>query len=566
MKTLHTAFICSLILTSGMLSAQDLKQFRKPSTEVAHPVAEPASPPVHMPKEALQAPAPTPLQDVPSYGQIHSPIRWYAIENAENDMYWQAVDPTRIWLELDLGLGVNDRDIKAFLESNGLVDPIRESLHKNVSNYFIFSLPDATPAQVVDLAKAARNIPGIKFLEPSVRYTRQSTPNDPLYPYQWGPQVINAEAAWEYTTGGSWNVIAVIDDAIDWNHPDLYDQVWYGYDYGMNDPNPAPDQATQNHGTHVTGTIAASIGNNQGIAGMVNDTIFFAKVTDATYDPEEGNFSDVAIVDALYSIANMSRVGVINMSLGGGAPSAAMEQACNANWNNNKILIVASGNESASTVSYPAAFNACMAVGSVGANGENMYFAAYSNYGSAQEIVAPGGDQGAGFGIISTVLFNEFDAMEGTSMACPHVAGVAGLMKAANPELSNFEIRNILNATATDYGTNGWDQVFGYGMVNAGLAVQTAVNYSTLSTVDAGSKNQLKLYPNPCTDALSISSEGLNVQGPIEVFDLSGKMVFAQASQQSEVQSIGVQHLPKGMYLIRMQHSEGATSGRFVKQ
>lgn len=566
MKNVYTTLLCSLVLSSGALIAQDLKQFRKPASEMSHPVAEPATPSVNLPNPELQAPAPGLLNDVPAYGEIHSPIRWYAIENENNDTYWQAVDCSRIWLELDLGRSLNARDIKAFLESHNLGEPVQQSRYKHVSNFYVFSLPGATPAEVVEMAKEARNIPGIQFLEPSVRYTRKSTPNDPLYPYQWGPQVINAEEAWEYTTGGSWNVIAVIDDAIDWNHPELYDQVWYGYDFGMDDNDPTPDDPSQNHGTHVTGTIAAKIGNNAGMAGMVNDTIYFAKVTDATYDPEEGNFSDVAIVDALYSISFQPRIGVVNMSLGGGAPSAAMEQACNANWNNNKILVVASGNESASTVSYPAAFNACMAVGSVGANGVNMYFAAYSNYGSAQEIVAPGGDQGAGYGILSTVLFNEFDAMEGTSMACPHVAGVAGLMKAANPALSNLDIRNILNTTATDYGTTGWDQVFGYGMVNAGLAVQTAVNFSSLGATEGSDKSRVSLYPNPCTDALNINSDGLQVQGAIEVYDLSGKMVFAQNSGQGDVQSIGVQHLPKGMYLVRLQHSEGATSARFVKQ
>lgn len=562
----------SLVIFSSLVMAlsqatwaQSLLEVRKPAHEIPHPSSEvqPTSVP-----PAWSAPPLSPgsgLQPDNPFGPIAAPVRWYAIELADDASYWAGVDLERIWIELDAGASFADVEIAAFLDQHGLHTRLRESGRRSHTTYAIFALSGGSPESITALAMEARGVPGIKFLEPCVTYRRMSVPNDPLWQFQWGPLVINAVDAWEITTGGSWNVIAVIDDAVDWNHPDLFDQVWYGYDYGMDDFDPTPDHFSQNHGTHVTGTIAASTDNNLGMAGMVNDTVYFAKVTDGTYDPELGNFSDAAIIDAIYDIAQYDRIGVINMSLGGGAPAFALEQACTHAWNAGKILIVASGNDGASSIAYPAAYEACMAVGAVGADGVNLYLSAYSNYGNQQEIVAPGGDYNAGYGIISTVLFNEYEAMEGTSMACPHVAGVAGLILAANPSLTNFEVRNILNNTATDFGNSGWDQVFGYGMVNAGMAVQTAAGV-VLGSASKGAERGPVLYPNPTADAVYVNGPSTSPLEHIEIHDLSGKLVWAQGNTEGGVQRIDVSHFRPGLYLLRARHADGWVTGKFAKQ
>ncbi len=503
-------------------------------------------------------------RNVRIYDQIHTPIRWYALENQNSENYWAHVNPQRIWLELEPGVSLSDPQISSFLHKNGLGEVVRESPYKEKTNYYILELPEGTPAQVILMAKEAQEVSGIRFLEPSVLYTNQLVPNDTYWQYQWGPYVIYSNDAWDYGTGGGWGVVAVIDDAIDWLHEDLYDQVWYGYDYGFNDADPSPDQSTQTHGTHVTGTIAASINNGIGIAGMVNDTVFFAKVTDQTYNPENGNFSDAAIINALYDMAGISRIGVVNMSLGGGAPSAAMEQACNNSWNAGQLLVVASGNDGNSTISFPAAFPACMAVGAIGADGFNLYLTNYSNYGNEQEVCAPGGHTEMGYGILSTLPGNDYGVKDGTSMACPHVAGLAGLMKSINPALTNSDIRNILSFTAIDFGISGWDVVYGYGMVQAALAVEAAQGGS-VHRAEHNHDEFISIYPNPSSDRIFVDTKEWRSEGVFEIYDMAGKLALTRSLMNAGITPVDIQSLADGVYVLRLQSEAGLVSTKFVK-
>lgn len=501
---------------------------------------------------------------IPVADQIHSEVRWYALENANNDEYWENVNTERIWIELEVGRSLDEPQIKTLIEKFGLGEAIRTSMHPYLTNYYLFEKVGTTREQILDMVRDAQNVDGILFLEPSVIYKGSFIPNDPMWNQQWGPYAIYADEAWNYGTGGnSWNVVAVVDDAIDWLHQDLTDMVWYGYDYGFNDGNPTPDGAQQNHGTHVTGTIAAKINNAMGIAGMVNDTVYFAKVTDNTYFTQNGTYSDAAIINAMYDIATIDRVTVINLSLGGGAPSFAAEQAYNFAWNNGKLPIVASGNESNNFVSYPAAYPACMAVGALGTSGNNIYLAPYSNYGDAQEVCAPGGDNSTGFGIVSTLLNNTYGPNQGTSMACPHVAGLAGLMKNLNPGLSNVNIRNIINATCFDLGPNGWDLQFGYGMVNAQGAVEVAVGATGIAEEMAEGK--LNLYPNPANSQVWIHLDREITNANILVFNASGALVQQHNAGSVELTPVDVSALSNGVYMVQVKTDGGLYTGRFVK-
>lgn len=356
--------------------------------------------------------------------------------------------------------------------------------------------------------------------------------------------------------------MAVLDDAVDWFHEDLYDQVWYGYDYGFDDFSPTLDSDEQKHGTHVTGIMAGTSNNGVGMAGMCNDTVYFAKVTDNTYFTQNGAYSDAAIIDAIYDISQIDRVMVINLSLGGGAPSAAAEQAYNFAWNSGKFPIAASGNDGLSTISYPAGYSACMAVGSIGTNGSQLYLTTYSNYGTGQEVTAPGGDMSSGYGIISTVPDNQYEAFEGTSMACPHVAGLAGLMKSINTNLTNSEIRNIINSTCFDLGDTGYDLVFGNGMVNAQLAIQIALQSTSVEETE---NTVLKMYPNPATDQLWIDNFHGVEHGKIEIYNLAGQMVRNESIQPRNLLPVNVSELPNGVYVVQMNGGNQLLTGRFVK-
>jgi thermitase len=492
--------------------------------------------------------------------RITSDIRWYAIENADNEEYWAAVNCNKLWVELRIGVGLNDATLSSFLTTFDLKAIDRSSVNPELTNYHIFSLENGTPERVLEIAQAAKSIDAILFVEPQNSYSNNLTPNDEFWDFQWGPYAIYADEAWDMETGGSWNVIAVIDDACDYTHSDLEDQVWYGWDYGFNDADPYPDQESQIHGTHVTGTIAASINNGIGIAGMVNDTVYFAKVTDSTYDPQFGNFSDAAIIDALYDISTIDRVGVINMSLGGPTPSAALEQACNAAWNAGKLLCVASGNDGTNVIGFPAAFESCMAIGSIGTDGQSLYLADYSQYGNEQEVVAPGGDVNTGYGILSTIPGDQYDYLQGTSMACPHVTGMAGLMMASNSNLNNVQVRQKIWESCFDFGDTGWDPVFGYGMINAQGAVIVNV-----SEVDSDRQHiQVEVFPNPVVDFVYIQRVDTNAEWSIEVFNVQGRLVFQESLSSGTLNKrVNLSLMEAGIYMMRI--SVGGRAAKVVR-
>lgn len=497
--------------------------------------------------------------------QIHSPIRWYAIENADNLEYWKSVNTERIWIELEVGTELTDPEIADFISTNGLGAPIKESMHPHVTNFFVFEKPETTAQDFIAMAESARSVTGVLFLEPSVIYKGNYIPNDPYWNQQWGPYAILADEAWDFGTQGenSWNVLAVVDDAIDFTHEDLSDQVWYGYDYGFNDDNPYLDDPIQKHGTHVTGIMSTSNNNGVGIAGMCTDTVFFAKVTDNGYFTNNGAYSDAAIINALYDFGlNIPRISVINLSLGGGAPSASAEQAFNFVWNSGMLPVAASGNEYGSSVSFPAAYPACMAVGSIGTDGFEFYLTSYSNYGSEQEVTAPGGDNNTGYGIFSTIPGNQYELQQGTSMACPHVAGLAGLMKSLNPDLTNLDLRDIINSTCFDLGPQGYDIFYGYGMVNAKLALEVALGTVSTNVVEADLG--LKIYPNPVAEQLFIQHQNFNGQGEFQIYDLNGRMVLAD-NANSGLFSVNVSHLSDGVYVVHFNTNGQRYTSKFVK-
>lgn len=168
------------------------------------------------------------------------------------------------------------------------------------------------------------------------------------------------------------------------------------------------------------------------------------------------------------------------MSLGGSQDSTTLYNAIKYAYNKGVVIVCAAGNDGRSQVSYPAAYTECIAVGATRFDGSRVR---YSNYGSALDIVAPGGDtsvdqnkDGYGDGILQQTFSGSptnfgYYFYQGTSMATPHVAGVAALVLSVHPEFTNEQVRTALQSTAKDLGTKGWDKYFGYGLVNAYGAV-----------------------------------------------------------------------------------------------
>jgi len=358
--------------------------------------------------------------------------------------------------------------------------------------------PNKTVEQMVEIYSLN---PNVEYAEQNFIATALMVPSDTYYSYQWhfhGPAHggISMESAWDIQTGSPTVIVAVVDTGVAYENysqgrgrfkdnyylaPDLANTSFVaGYDFANNDEHANDDEG---HGTHVTGTIAQSTNNNLGVAGIAfNTSIMPVKVLDSS---GSGYYTDIA--DGIYFAAD-NGADVINMSLGGSGPSATLENAVAYAYGMGVTIVCAAGNNYGPVLSYPAAYNTyCIAVGATRYDQTLSY---YSSYGAGLDLVAPGGDiyidqNGDGYsdGVLQQTFGNSLNDWgyffyQGTSMASPHVAGVAALLIAngnadtnADGTTSPDEVRAALQETATDLGAPGWDQIYGWGLLDAAAAL-----------------------------------------------------------------------------------------------
>jgi len=303
-----------------------------------------------------------------------------------------------------------------------------------------------------------------EFIEPNYVYSASEFPNDPEYSKQWNLRSINVEAAWDETKG-SGVTVAVIDTGIS-PVPDLKDTKFVkGYDF-VNDRIEAYDDA--GHGTHVAGTIAQSTNNGYGVAGVAYEaSLMPLKVLAASGG---GTVADIA--EAIRYAAD-NGADVINMSLGGSGESKLMEEAIDYAYQKGVFLVAAAGNSSQNSASYPARYPHVIGVAALDSVGVK---APYSNFGAGVDISAPGGSE-AGKILQETIdpETNEavFVGYQGTSMAAPHVAGVAALVKATGVKEPD-EVLSVLKQSARVIKEDPLNH-FGAGHLDASAAVKLAV-------------------------------------------------------------------------------------------
>ncbi|MEO0662474.1 MAG: S8 family serine peptidase, partial [Planctomycetota bacterium] len=249
-------------------------------------------------------------------------------------------------------------------------------------------------------------------------------------------------------------------------------------------------QPSSFHGAHVAGTVGANTNNDYGVAGVSwQTTLMHARVLGigggSSFDIANGLLWSAGLANATGLVANPP-ADIANMSLGGPGFSQTFQDACTAAWNAGTVVIAAAGNENSSTPSFPAAYDNVISVAAVDFERNK---APYSNFHPTVDIAAPGGDvsvdrNGDGYadGVLSNkpddsvspTNFENFSFYQGTSMAAPHVAGVAALILAVDPNLNPDQVDSILRNTATDLGAAGRDNIYGEGLVNAAAAVQLA--------------------------------------------------------------------------------------------
>ncbi len=303
-----------------------------------------------------------------------------------------------------------------------------------------------------------------EYIEPNYIYHQLEVPNDPEYSKQWNLHNINVEQAWDETKGEGVTV-AVIDTGVTKVNDLKLTKFVKGYDF-VNDKISANDD--NGHGTHVAGTIAQSTNNGYGVAGIAyKANIMPLKVLSASGG---GTVADIA--EAIKFAAD-NDADVINMSLGGAGESHLLQEAINYAYDKGVVIVAAAGNENRNSASYPARYPRVISVAATDAAGEK---APYSNYGAGVDIAAPGGSDTAK--IIQNTLDPEtgesiFMGSQGTSMAAPHVAGVAALIEASGvtePE----QVLDVLKRSSRRVTEDPLNH-FGAGNLNAAEAVKLAL-------------------------------------------------------------------------------------------
>lgn len=299
-----------------------------------------------------------------------------------------------------------------------------------------------------------------------------SCSNDPLFNQQWGlynNNYINMDIsvcpAWNYSTGNSIK-IAILDTGVDMNHIDLSSNI-YNLSYDT-ETNTSPSIVYLSHGTHCAGIAAAVKDNDIQIAGVAPE----ASIVSISNSLDTTTNSRLKRADGIIW-AYEHGVDIISNSWGSSTYHDAINEAINEAFRFGRqgkgcVIVFASGNQSSNNISYPANCNdTIIVVGAINRMGARAY---YSNYGVELDVVAPGDS------IISTLPNNSIGKKSGTSMACPHVAGVAALILERNPELTVSQVSSIINSNAKKIiGVNFnvtksdglWNNEYGYGLVDA---------------------------------------------------------------------------------------------------
>jgi subtilisin family serine protease len=357
--------------------------------------------------------------------------------------------------------------------------------------------------------KTLSAIPSVKIAEPNFIYRINKTPNDPMLGQLWGLANtgiadsggdigvagvdIGAEKAWDIQTGSKKVLVAVIDTGILYTHDDLKDNVWtnpgetgtdangkdkatngvdddangfiddvHGYDFSNNDGDPLDDHG---HGSHCSGTIGAKGDDGKGLVGVNWDV----QIMGVKFLSGDGSGTLEGATQAIDYAVKM-KANILSNSWGGGGYSQILEDSIKASNAAGALFVAAAGNESSnndSTPSYPNSYDVPNVL-SVAAINNRGQLSSFSNYGRKNVHVAAPGEN------IMSSTTTGYESWSGTSMATPHVTGIAALVLANEPNISNIELKNRIIATAQPL-TGLKSKVKSGGLANAYAALTNTV-------------------------------------------------------------------------------------------
>ena len=389
----------------------------------------------------------------------------------------------------------------------------------SISNTYKVTIPEYCNVPLI--AKEYSKDHNIIYAEPNYIYHSLVIPDDPYFDIQWALNQdndcdIDAPEAWDIETGDENVVIAILDTGVDWDHPDLADNIWInpgedlngncivdpsdfnnidddkngfiddirGYDFvnttnsvASGEDGTIPDNNPMDfhgHGTHCSGIASAVTNNNEGIAGVCwNCSIMPVRVG---YKALSG-LGTMDLDDCAYGLVYAADNGadVISMSWGGNSESQLEKDAIDYAYNKGVVLVAAAGNNNADLDNYPLPFLPAEYenVIAVAATDSTDNRAKFSNYGFQIDVAAPG------VNIYSTFPNNSYKKTNGTSMACPYVAGLTALILSKKPDLNPMEIRTIIHSSTDTINT---DKYVGFGRINAYNALQKTA--SVIANID----------------------------------------------------------------------------------
>jgi len=342
------------------------------------------------------------------------------------------------------------------------------------------------PGSEREAARRLAVVPGVAFADVDHRVTAFELPDDPRYSEQWGLREIGMPEAWAGARDASSVPVAILDTGVKVDHPDLAAALWSNPDEiagnGLDDDgnglvddvhgwhyyqdfstgrgvsrNNADLTDNHGHGTHTAGIVGAVGDNGVGVTGVAwRSRLMILRVLD-----DEGVGWESDIVRGLnYAVRNGALVA--NLSLGTPDTGRALEAAIGRAEDAGVVVVAAAGNDGG-PISYPARDPRVIGVGATTTNARR---ASFSAYGPGLDVMAPG------TAILSTWPAQPYHSASGTSAASPHVAGVAALMRAQQPELTPARLRDCLRLVARDLGEPGWDEKHGWGLLDAARSVR----------------------------------------------------------------------------------------------